>query len=122
MREDLKKNKKNSNNGDGSSQVNAGQINEISIQANYDEVDAINMRNNCKSGRPNSSCPKCNFCKKPGHIVNICGKKNGKPNDNQSASTQPLRQQQSNAKKYIYCGMKNHTTAKCFKICLTSSL
>ena len=50
-------------------------------------------RNNYNSGRQNSSSPKCNYCKKPGHKEQNCWKKNGKPNGNQSTSNQPLRQQ-----------------------------
>ena len=110
----LEEKSKTSTNGDGSSRVNAGQINEITNQ-NHDEIDAINRRN-YNSGRQNSSSPKCNYCKKVGHTEENCWKKNGKPNGNQSASSQPLGQQQNNAKKCTYCGMKNHTTDKCFKM------
>jgi hypothetical protein len=114
----LEEKSKTSTNGDGSSRVNAEQINQINTQPNYDEVDAINRRNNYNSGRQNSSSPpNCNYCKKPGHIEDNCWKKNGKPNGNQSASNQPLGQQNNaNNKKYTYCGMKNHTTDKCFRM------
>ena len=110
----LEEKSKTSTNGDGSSRVNAGQINEITNQE-HDEIDAINRRT-YNSGRQMSSSPKCNYCKKIGHIEENCWKKNGKPNGNQSASSQPLGQQQNNAKKCTYCGMKNHTTDKCFKM------
>ena len=110
----LEEKSKTSTNGDGSSRVNAGQINEITNQ-NHDEIDAINRRH-YNSGRQMSSSPKCNYCKKIGHIEENCWKKNGKPNGNQSASNQPLGQHQDNAKKCTYCGMKNHTTDKCFKM------
>ena len=109
----LEEKSKTSTNGDGSSRVNAGQINEITNQE-HNEIDAINRRN-YNSGRQNSSSPKCNDCKKVGHIEENCWKKNGKPNGNQRASNQPLGQQ-NNAKKCTYCGMKNHTTDKCFKM------
>ena len=110
----LEEKSKTSTNGDGSSRVNAGQINEITNQT-HDEIDAINRRN-YNSGRQNSSSPRCNYCKKVGHTEENCWKKNGKPNGNQSASSQPLGQQQNNAKKCTYWGMKNHTTEKCFKM------
>jgi hypothetical protein len=114
----LEEKAKTSTNGDGSSRVNAGQINQIETRENNDEIDAINRRN-FNSGRQNSSqnssSPKCNYCKRTGHTEDNCWKKNGKPNGNQSASNQPLGQQ-NNAKKCTYCGMKNHTTEKCFKM------
>ena len=110
----LEEKSKTSTNGDGSSRVNSGQINQIETHENHDEVDAINRRN-FNSGRQNSSSPKRNYCKKPGHTEDNCWKRNGRPNGNQSASNQPLGQQ-NNAKRCTYCGMKNHTTDKCFKM------
>jgi hypothetical protein len=109
----LEEKSKTSTNGDGSSWVNSGQINEVNKQ-NYNDVDAIysGQRQN-NPGKHTSSSPKCTYCK-IGHIEGNCWK-NGKPNGNQSASTTPLGQQ-NNAKKCTYCGMKNHDTDKCFKM------
>ncbi len=108
----LEEKSKTSTNGDGSSRVNSGQINEIN---NQDEVDAVyrGQKQNYP-GKQTSSIPRCTYCKKIGHIESDCWKKNGKPKGNQSASNQPLGT--NNAKKCTYCGMKNHTTEKCFKM------
>jgi hypothetical protein len=110
----LEEKSKTSTNGDGSSRVNLGQINEIKEQ-DYNEVDALyrGQKQNYP-GKQTSAIPKCTYCKKTGHSESDCWKKNGKPKGNQSASNQPLGT--NNAKKCTYCGMKNHTTEKCFKM------
>ena len=110
----LEEKSKTSTNGDGSSRVNSGQINEINEQT-CNDVEAIyrGQRQNTPA-RSTSSIPKCTYCKKTGHTEENCWQK-GKPKENQSASNKPLGQQ-NNAKKCTYCGMKNHATEKCFKM------
>ena len=81
------------------------------------EVDAIGRRN-FNTFRPQNSQGnglRCSHCNKPGHKVEDCWKKYGKPNNNASTSTQNDNNATSK-KKCTYCGMTNHSTDRCYKL------
>ena len=115
----LEEKQRTSTNGDGSSRVlNTNQINHISNPTqSEDEIDAIGRRNFNTSRNQNTrgNIPRCSHCNKPGHKVEDCWKKHGKPNNNASSSTHSDNNA-TNKKKCTYCGMTNHTTDKCYKL------